>query len=86
MTYLINMDQLCQHLPPIVDATLDGAYRDAPRSRYLLHRVAFGGIDEGGDRHTLAPVNGCEYVPDNGTLVCLLSPRLVPITEILGEP
>lgn len=51
MTYLINVDQLCQHLAPVVYPALDSSQRQAPRSGYLVQGVAFGELHEGVNAH-----------------------------------
>ena len=51
MTYLINVDQLCQHYPRIVDASLHSSQRQAPRSGYLVQGVTFGELHEGVNAH-----------------------------------
>ena len=71
MTYLINVDQLCQHLAPIVYPALDGAQRQAPRSRYLVQGVAFGELHEGVNAHRTPPksVDEVYHIMDDGALI-----------------
>ena len=71
MTYLINVDQLCQHLAPIVYPALHSSQRQAPRSGYLVQGVAFGELHEGVNAHRTPPksVDEVYHIMDDGALI-----------------
>ena len=86
MTYLFNIDQLCQHFPRVMHSPFDRAQWQAFRSRNLAQGVAFGDFGEGGHRHRprLQVTDNAEDVVHPRPLVGLLAARLVPLAQPLG--
>lgn len=85
MGCLINVYQLCQHLPRVMYAPFYRPERYVPGSGYLRHRVAFGEVDEGGHRHRprLQVTDDAEDVVHPRSLVGILAARLVPLAQSL---
>ena len=86
MPYLINIDQLCQHLPRIVYAPFYRPERYVAGSGYLRHRVTFRIVHEGGHRYRMG-LQVSDYGEDivhPRSLVGFLTARLVPFAQSLG--
>ena len=86
MTYLINVDQLCQHLAPVVYPALDGAQRQAPGTRYLVQGIAFGELNQRvhAYRASAKAVDEVCHVMHYGALICVHASITFPVSQSLG--
>ena len=86
MTYLINVDQLCQHHPRVVDASLHSPQRQTPRSGYLVQGITLRELNKRvnayrSSAHTLDEV---QQVMDDGALVSCRASLALPLSQSLG--
>lgn len=86
MTYLINVDQLCQHLASIMYPAFHRPQRQAPRPGYLVQGVTLGELHEGVYTHRTPTesVDEVYHIMDYGALICGHTTVTLPVSKSLS--